>query len=177
MGTFKTQKMARNRAMSSSAMFQLLKVRANRVLIAVAIVVAALKITNTPYRPFSDGAQFIHFLYGCTSFAAAAAVGQALARHAIAPQRSGGRLAHCRALISTGVFGVVTARWVLDGVRSERSRRAAAHYPRTERLPCHYCERGGEEATRRASMRCGFPTRTFVSQFDGRRPSLEIVRA
>jgi putative effector of murein hydrolase len=34
------------------------------VLIAVTIVVAALKITNTPYRTYSDGAQFVHFLRG-----------------------------------------------------------------------------------------------------------------
>jgi putative effector of murein hydrolase len=37
---------------------------ANPVLIAVTIVVAALKITKTPDRTNSDGAQFDHFLPG-----------------------------------------------------------------------------------------------------------------
>jgi len=33
-------------------------------LIAVTIVFAVLKITGTPYRICSDGAQFVHFLFG-----------------------------------------------------------------------------------------------------------------
>ncbi|WP_243468494.1 LrgB family protein [Paraburkholderia sp. PGU19] len=37
---------------------------ANLVLIAVTIVFAALKITGTPYRICSDGAEFVHFLFG-----------------------------------------------------------------------------------------------------------------
>jgi predicted murein hydrolase (TIGR00659 family) len=37
---------------------------ANPVPIAVAIVVAALLATNTPYRTYFDGAQFVHFLLG-----------------------------------------------------------------------------------------------------------------
>ncbi|AMV43421.1 hypothetical protein [Paraburkholderia caribensis] len=37
---------------------------ANLVLIAVTIAFAAQKITWTPYRIFSDGLQFVHFLSG-----------------------------------------------------------------------------------------------------------------
>lgn len=44
---------------------------ANPVLIAVAIVVTALKITNTPYRTYFEGAQFVHFLLGPATVALA----------------------------------------------------------------------------------------------------------
>ena len=37
---------------------------ANPVLIAVALIVAALLATRTPYRSYFDGAQFVHFLLG-----------------------------------------------------------------------------------------------------------------
>lgn len=37
---------------------------ANPVLIAVALIVAALAATGTPYRTYFDGAQFVHFLLG-----------------------------------------------------------------------------------------------------------------
>ena len=37
---------------------------ANPVLIAVGIIVGVLHVTNTPYRTYFEGAQFVHFLLG-----------------------------------------------------------------------------------------------------------------
>jgi len=37
---------------------------ANPVLIAVALVAALLKLSDTPYKTYFDGAQFVHFLLG-----------------------------------------------------------------------------------------------------------------
>ncbi|MBL8406830.1 MAG: LrgB family protein, partial [Candidatus Accumulibacter sp.] len=37
---------------------------ANPVLLAVATLVALLSLTDTPYRTYFDGAQFVHFLLG-----------------------------------------------------------------------------------------------------------------
>ena len=142
---------------------------ANPVLIAVAIVVVALKFTDTPYRVYFEGAQFVHFLLGPATVALAlplyrqwdklrrgalpllgglvagsltaivSAVGiakllgatpQTLA--SIAPKSVTTPIAMAVAekvggipsltavlVISTGVFGAVTARWILNvvGVR------------------------------------------------------------
>ncbi|MFX1716121.1 LrgB family protein [Paraburkholderia sp. A1RO-5L] len=140
---------------------------ANPVLIAVAIVVVALKITDTPYRTYFEGAQFVHFLLGPATVALAlplyrqwdklkrgalpllgglmagsltaivSAVGiaklfggshQTLA--SLAPKSVTTPIAMAVAekvggipsltavlVISTGVFGAVTARWILDGLR------------------------------------------------------------
>ena len=140
---------------------------ANPVLIAVAIVVVALKITDTPYRVYFEGAQFVHFLLGPATVALAlplyrqwgklkrgglpllgglvagsltaivSAVGiakflgasqQTLA--SLAPKSVTTPIAMAVAekvggipsltavlVISTGVFGAVTARWILDILR------------------------------------------------------------
>ncbi|WP_280530561.1 LrgB family protein [Paraburkholderia sacchari] len=140
---------------------------ANPVLIAVAIVVVALKITDTPYRTYFEGAQFVHFLLGPATVALAlplyrqrgklkrsalpllgglvagsltaivSAVGiakmfgasqQTLA--SLAPKSVTTPIAMAVAekvggipsltavlVISTGVFGAVSARWILDVVR------------------------------------------------------------
>lgn len=140
---------------------------ANQVLIAVAIVVAALKITNTPYHTYFEGAQFVHFLLGPATVALAlplyrqwdklkrgalpllgglvagsltaivSAVGIAKlfgASHqtlaSLAPKSVTTPIAMAVAekvggipsltavlVISTGVFGAVSARWILDIVR------------------------------------------------------------
>lgn len=140
---------------------------ANPVLIAVALVVAALKITDTPYRTYFEGAQFVHFLLGPATVALAlplyrqwdklkrgalpllgglvagsltaivSAVGIARlfgASHqtlaSLAPKSVTTPIAMAVAekvggipsltavlVISTGVFGAVTARWVLDAIR------------------------------------------------------------
>jgi len=44
---------------------------ANPVAIAVAIIVALLTLTGTPYRSYFDGAQFVHFLLGPATVALA----------------------------------------------------------------------------------------------------------
>ncbi|QNB12766.1 LrgB family protein [Paraburkholderia bannensis] len=140
---------------------------ANPVLIAVAIVVVALKITDTPYRTYFEGAQFVHFLLGPATVALAlplyrqwnklrrtalpligglvagsltaivSAVGIAKlfgATHqtlaSIAPKSATTPIAMAVAdkvggipsltavlVISTGVFGAVTARWILNLLR------------------------------------------------------------
>lgn len=43
----------------------------NPVLLAVIMLVAALKLTNTPYQTYFDGAQFVHFLLGPATVALA----------------------------------------------------------------------------------------------------------
>ena len=140
---------------------------ANPVLIAVAIVVLALKATGTPYGTYFEGAQFVHFLLGPATVALAlplfrqwsklkrpalplvgglvagsraaivSAVGIAAlfgaSRHtlaSIAPKSATTPIAMAVAdkiggipsltavlVISTGVFGVVTARGVLRTLR------------------------------------------------------------
>ncbi|WP_343669730.1 LrgB family protein [Paraburkholderia heleia] len=140
---------------------------ANPVLIAVALVVAALKITDTPYRTYFEGAQFVHFLLGPATVALAlplyrqwdklkrgalpllgglvagsltaivSAVGVAKlfgASHqtiaSLAPKSVTTPIAMAVAdkiggipsltavlVISTGVFGAVTARWILNVIR------------------------------------------------------------
>ncbi|MFX1762822.1 LrgB family protein [Paraburkholderia sp. A1RI-2L] len=140
---------------------------ANPVLIAVAIVVVALKITDTPYRTYFEGAQFVHFLLGPATVALAlplyrqwgklkrsalpllgglvagsltaiaSAVGIAKmfgASHqtlaSLAPKSVTTPIAMAVAekvggipsltavlVISTGVFGAVNARWILDVVK------------------------------------------------------------
>jgi predicted murein hydrolase (TIGR00659 family) len=140
---------------------------ANPVLIAVALVIAALKITDTPYRTYFEGAQFVHFLLGPATVALAlplyrqwdklkrgalpllgglvagsltaviSAVGVAKlfdASHqtlaSLAPKSVTTPIAMAVAekvggipsltavlVISTGVFGAVSARWILDIVR------------------------------------------------------------
>jgi predicted murein hydrolase (TIGR00659 family) len=140
---------------------------ANPVLIAVALVVAVLKISNTPYHVYFEGAQFVHFLLGPATVALAlplyrqwsklrrsavpllggliagsltaivSAVGVAALLGAsretiasIAPKSVTTPIAMAVAekvggipsltavlVISTGVFGAVTARWILDVVR------------------------------------------------------------
>jgi predicted murein hydrolase (TIGR00659 family) len=139
---------------------------ANPVLIAVAIVVVALKLTDTPYRVYFEGAQFVHFLLGPATVALAlplyrqwdklrrtalpllgglvagsltaivsavwiakllGATPQTLA--SIAPKSVTTPIAMAVAekvggipsltavlVISTGVFGAVTARWILNFV-------------------------------------------------------------
>lgn len=44
---------------------------ANPVLIAVALLVALLEITHTPYATYFEGAQFVHFLLGPATVALA----------------------------------------------------------------------------------------------------------
>lgn len=44
---------------------------ANPVLIAVALLVAVLTVTGTPYKTYFDGAQFVHFLLGPATVALA----------------------------------------------------------------------------------------------------------
>ena len=44
---------------------------ANPVLLAVATLVALLSLTDTPYRTYFDGAQFVHFLLGPATVALA----------------------------------------------------------------------------------------------------------
>ncbi|WP_322103468.1 LrgB family protein [Paraburkholderia sp. J41] len=140
---------------------------ANPVLIAVALVVAALKLTDTPYRVYFEGAQFVHFLLGPATVALAlplyrqwdklrrgalpllgglvagsltaivSAVGIASLLGAsrqtvasLAPKSATTPIAMAVAdkiggipsltavlVISTGVFGAVTARWVLNAIR------------------------------------------------------------
>ncbi|WP_413186749.1 LrgB family protein [Paraburkholderia sacchari] len=140
---------------------------ANPVLIAVAIVVVALKITDTPHRTYFEGAQFVHVLLGPATVALAlplyrhwdklkrgalpllgglvagsltaivSAVGIAKlfgASHqtlaslapksvttpiamAVAEKVGGIPLLTAVLVISTGVFGAVSARWILDVVR------------------------------------------------------------
>jgi predicted murein hydrolase (TIGR00659 family) len=140
---------------------------ANPVLIAVALVVAVLKISKTPYHVYFEGAQFVHFLLGPATVALAlplyrqwsklrrsavpllggliagsltaivSAVGVAALLGAsretiasIAPKSVTTPIAMAVAekvggipsltavlVISTGVFGAVTARWILDVVR------------------------------------------------------------
>ncbi|MEM5401948.1 LrgB family protein [Paraburkholderia unamae] len=140
---------------------------ANPVLIAVALVVAALKITDTPYRTYFEGAQFVHFLLGPATVALAlplyrqwdklrrgalpllgglvagsltaivSAVGVARlfgASHqtiaSLAPKSVTTPIAMAVAekiggipsltavlVISTGVFGAVSARWILNVIR------------------------------------------------------------
>jgi predicted murein hydrolase (TIGR00659 family) len=142
---------------------------ANPVLIAVAIVVAALKLTDTPYKTYFEGAQFVHFLLGPATVALAlplyrqwsklkrtalpligglvagslaaivSAVGIAALFGAsretlasIAPKSATTPIAMAVAekiggipsltavlVISTGVFGAVTARWILRLLRVE----------------------------------------------------------
>lgn len=43
----------------------------NPVLLAIIMLVAALKLTNTPYQTYFDGAQFVHFLLGPATVALA----------------------------------------------------------------------------------------------------------
>ncbi|MGB0672147.1 MAG: LrgB family protein [Rhodospirillales bacterium] len=43
----------------------------NPVLIAVAVVIALLTLTETPYRTYFDGAQFVHFMLGPATVALA----------------------------------------------------------------------------------------------------------
>ena len=43
----------------------------NPVLLAIVMLVAALKLTHTPYQTFFDGAQFVHFLLGPATVALA----------------------------------------------------------------------------------------------------------
>jgi len=43
----------------------------NPVLLAIIMLVAALKFTNTPYQAYFDGAQFVHFLLGPATVALA----------------------------------------------------------------------------------------------------------
>lgn len=44
---------------------------ANPVLVSVAVLVAVLAATHTPYRTYFDGAQFVHFLLGTATVALA----------------------------------------------------------------------------------------------------------
>ncbi|MFZ2852847.1 MAG: LrgB family protein [Rhodocyclaceae bacterium] len=53
---------------------------ANPVAIAVALVVAALTLTGTPYRTYFEGAQFVHFLLGPATVALAIPLFSQLAR-------------------------------------------------------------------------------------------------
>lgn len=142
---------------------------ANPVLIAVAIVVAALKATDTPYKTYFEGAQFVHFLLGPATVALAlplyrqwpklkrtalplfgglaagslAAIASAVGVAAlfgasretlasIAPKSATTPIAMAVAekiggipsltavlVISTGVLGAVTARWILRTLRVE----------------------------------------------------------
>lgn len=53
---------------------------ANPVVIAIAIVVALLLISDTPYKSYFDGAQFVHFLLGPATVALAIPLYQQLAK-------------------------------------------------------------------------------------------------
>jgi predicted murein hydrolase (TIGR00659 family) len=52
----------------------------NPVAIAVALIVAVLSLTGTPYRTYFDGAQFVHFLLGPATVALAIPLYSQLAR-------------------------------------------------------------------------------------------------
>ena len=97
---------------------------ANLVLIAVTIVVAALKITRTPYRTYSDGAQFLHFLLGPATVALPLRLWRSCDKFkGGTPSPLCGLAAGSLTavlVISTGVFGAATARWVLNIVRLTR---------------------------------------------------------
>ena len=60
---------------------------ANPVLIAVALVAALLKLSDTPYKTYFDGAQFVHFLLGPATVALGAPLYKnfALVRKNLAP--------------------------------------------------------------------------------------------
>lgn len=53
---------------------------ANPMVIAIAILVALLVITGTPYKSYFDGAQFVHFLLGPTTVALAIPLYQQMQR-------------------------------------------------------------------------------------------------
>jgi predicted murein hydrolase (TIGR00659 family) len=53
---------------------------ANPMVIAIAILVALLVITGTPYKSYFDGAQFVHFLLGPTTVALAIPLYQQLTK-------------------------------------------------------------------------------------------------
>ena len=64
---------------------------ANPVLIAVALVVAVLSMTHTPYQTYFQGAQFVHFLLGPATVALALPLYRQLPklRHAAVPLAGG----------------------------------------------------------------------------------------
>lgn len=83
---------------------------ANPVVIAIAILVALLSITDTPYQSYFDGAQFVHFLLGPATVALAIPLYQQMAklkRHWIA--FLAGALAGC----TTAVASAMGVAWLL----------------------------------------------------------------
>ena len=88
---------------------------ANPVVIAVALVITALSVSNTPFDTYFDGAQFVHFLLGPATVALAVPLVENLAkvRRALLPMAA--------ALIAGSLTAIVSAVGVaaLMGAPSE----------------------------------------------------------
>lgn len=76
---------------------------ANPVVIAVALVITALSVSNTPFDTYFDGAQFVHFLLGPATVALAVPLVENLAkvRRALLPMAA--------ALIAGSLTAIVSA--------------------------------------------------------------------
>ncbi len=83
---------------------------ANPVMIAVALLVAVLTVTGTPYKTYFDGAQFVHFLLGPATVALAVPLYQQL------PKLRANVLPLLGGLLAGSVVAVVSAvgiAWLL----------------------------------------------------------------
>lgn len=82
---------------------------ANPVLIAVALVVAVLSVTHTPYQTYFQGAQFVHFLLGPATVALALPLYRQLPklRHAAVPLAGGLIAGSLTAIISATVVAIM----------------------------------------------------------------------
>ncbi|MEA3123682.1 MAG: hypothetical protein QOD67_701 [Caballeronia sp.] len=82
---------------------------ANPVLIAVALVVAVLSMTHTPYRTYFQGAQFVHFLLGPATVALALPLYRQLPklRRAAVPLAGGLIAGSLTAIISATVVAIM----------------------------------------------------------------------
>ena len=83
---------------------------ANPVLIAVALVAALLKLSDTPYKTYFDGAQFVHFLLGPATVALGAPFYKnfALVRKNLAPMAAALVVGALVAIVSS----VAIAAWL-----------------------------------------------------------------
>jgi predicted murein hydrolase (TIGR00659 family) len=82
---------------------------ANPVLIAVALVVAVLSVTHTPYQTYFQGAQFVHFLLGPATVALALPLYRQLPklRRAAVPLAGGLIAGSLTAIISATVVAIM----------------------------------------------------------------------
>jgi predicted murein hydrolase (TIGR00659 family) len=82
---------------------------ANPVLIAVALVVAVLSVTHTPYQTYFQGAQFVHFLLGPATVALALPLYRQLPklRRAAVPLAGGLIAGSLTAIISATVVAIL----------------------------------------------------------------------